>query len=260
MADEIFAYRIEGDQVVPTDYSRGPWFDDQQHGGAVLGLMARCLERVPSAAPMRFTRLTVDLSRPVPLVPMTVVARPLRDGRRVQSLEAVIMVEGMAVSRAVATRIRVVPGLVPDELVAPLYPQDEAPPFPDSGAGYPELGHTRFDGCLEVRRERAVDGLRSLTWLRLSEPLVAGETPTPFVRLASVADFVSSSAQRLGPDWISINPEVSLQVEREPVGEWIAIASMIRLGDDGVGVSEAVVFDRSRRVGRTAKSVLNMRR
>ena len=76
------------------------------------------------------------------------------------------------------------------------------------------------------------------------------------VRLGSVADFVVSPASRLGPGWISINPEVSLQIEREPVGEWIAVNTTVRLGDEGLGVSEAVVYDRTRRIGRTSKSVL----
>lgn len=259
-APHIHAYRLEGDHIVPTGHSRGPWFDDQQHGGAVVGLMARCLEQVPSAQPMRFTRLTVDLSRPVPMVPMRVVARPLRDGRRVQSLEAVISIGDEPVSRAVATRIRVEPGLVPDDKVAPLYPEDVAPAFVDAGSGFPRVGADSFHQLLEVRADRDADGLKSSGWFRMAHPLVADEEPTPLVRLASVADFVSSSSKRLGPDWISINPEVSVQIEREPTGEWIAIETTVRLGNDGVGVSEAVVFDRSGRVGRTSKSVLNMRR
>jgi hypothetical protein len=257
--EQIHAFRIEGDTVYPTQYSRGPWFDDQQHGAAVCGLMARFLERVPSAQPMRFTRITIDLSRPVPMVPCRVIARPIRDGRRVQSIEAVIEVDGVVVSRAVGTRIRVDPGLVPDEMISPVYPQDEPPPWVEHETSYGGA-HDSFHACIDVRAEMQDDNLGSVAWYRLGQPLVEGEEPTPLVRLASVSDLVHSSAARLGPDWISINPEVSLQIEREPVGEWIAIVTTVRLGNDGVGVSEGVVFDRERRIGRTSKSTLNMPR
>ena len=53
--DQLAAYWVEGSRVQPTDYSRGPWHGDQQHGACVLGLMTRFLERVPSRSPMRLT-------------------------------------------------------------------------------------------------------------------------------------------------------------------------------------------------------------
>jgi hypothetical protein len=209
---------------------------------------------------MRFTRITVDLSRAVPMVPCTVTARAVRDGRRVQSLEAVIEADGKVVSRAFGTRIRVEPGLVPDEKVAPLYPEDESPAWVEDGTTWSDETAGSFHSCLEVVEDWQEDRLGGVTWIRLQHPLVAGEEPSPLVRLGSVADLVQSASARLGPDWMAINPEVSLQIEREPVGEWIALNTTVRLGDDGIGVSEATVFDRERRVGRTAKSTLNVRR
>lgn len=255
----IAAYEVDGERVVPTDHARGPWFGDQQHGASLLGLLARYMERVPSHQPMRFTRITADLSRPVPMVPFAVRATALRDGRRVQSLEAVIVVDDAVIGRAVATRIRVDPGLVDAERLPPLYPEDEPPPFATVDTPYAMEGPS-FHDCLQVRRVDEDETLRSRVWLRLAHPLVLGEAPTPAVRMASIADMITSSAGRLGEGWISINPEVSLQIEREPEGEWFCVASTVRFTDDGVGISEGVVFDRTRRVGRSSKSVLNHRR
>ena len=78
--------------------------------------------------------------------------------------------------------------------------------------------------------------------------------------MAATADLIQSSAVALGTGWMSINPEVSVQIEREPVGEWLCNASIVRFTDDGIGVSESVMFDRTRRVGASSKSVLNTRR
>ena len=116
-----------------------------------------------------------------------------------------------------------------------------------------------FHDCLEVRTTEQGDRLGACTWFRMTSPLVAGEEPSPTVRVASVADMTISAASRLGAHWVSINPEVSLQLEREPHGEWMCVSSVVRFGDDGVGMSEGVIHDRTGRIGRTAKSLLNFR-
>jgi Thioesterase-like superfamily len=255
--EEPAAYEIDGDVIVPTDRARGVWSGEQQHGACLLGLLTRCLERVPTAVPMRFTRITADLSRPVPMRPFAVVTRTVRDGRRVQSLEASVIVDGVPVARAVATRIRVAPGLVHRERLPPVHSGDESPPFTE-GRGY-KMPSPSFLDCLEARILDARDAVHARTWFRLSSPLVRGEEPTPLVRLASIADMVMSSASRLGEGWISINPELSLQIERQPIGDWICMSSAVRFTDDGIGVSEGVLHDRSGRVGRSSKSVLNYR-
>jgi hypothetical protein len=253
---EISAYRLDGEHVVPTEHARGPWFDDQQHGASLLGLLARFLERVPSAAPMRLTRITADLSRPVPMRPFEVEARALRDGRRVQSLVAELRVDGVVLSRAFATRIRFQKGLVPAHRVRSRSPEDAPPPFPPTVASLPRQ-LACFHDCLEVRSSDPADARSVLRWFRLAHPLVAGEEPSPTVRLASVADMIVSCGESIGSDWISINPEVTLQIERLPVGEWIGTLSEARFDDDGIGMSEGVLYDRGGRVGRSAKSTLN---
>jgi hypothetical protein len=255
----VAAYELDGDRIVPTGAASGPWFAGQQHGACVFGVLARALERVPAAVPMRFARVTADLSQPVPMRPFSLRARPLRDGKRVQSLEALLEVDGETLARAVATRIRSAPGMIDRALLPPPHAGDEPPPFASAGATY-QIRSPSFHDCLEARRLDEHHNVRTRTWFRLAGELVRGEQPTPFVRLASIADLVLSSASRLGADWISINPELSLQIEREPVGEWICVSSTVRFGDDGIGISESVLHDRSGRVGRSSKAVLNFRR
>ena len=252
------AYRLVEGLFRPTDHARGPWFAEQQHGAAVLALLARSLERAPSAQPMRFTRITADISRAVPMIDLTVDVDIRRDGRRVQSLEATITDGSEVFARAVATRIRVEPGLIEPSTLLTERVDDMAPPFGVTEIDY-DMGHPTFHDLLEIRQ---LDGERGANrvWYRLAHPLIEGEELTPLVRMAATADMVQSSAVALGTGWMSINPEVSLQIEREPVGEWLCNASIVRFTDDGIGVSESVMFDRTRRVGASSKSVLNTRR
>lgn len=254
----LAAYQIVGDWIRPTDHARGPWFAEQQHGAAVLALLAHSLECAPSAGPMRFTRITADISRAVPMNDIKVDVTVRRDGRRVQSLEARIGDGDDVFARAVATRIRVEPGIIEPGLMLPERSSDAAPPFVESKISY-AMGYTTFHDLLDIR---LVDDQpdSNQTWYRLAHPLIEGEAVTPLVRMAAVADMVQSSAGALGAGWISINPEVSLQIEREPVGEWLCNASIVRYTDDGIGVSESVMYDRTRRVGSSSKSVLNARR
>lgn len=258
-ASSIFAYEVNGHRARPTDHARGPWFRDQQHGAAVLALMARFLDRVPAPSPMRITRLTVDMSRAVPMRELTVSARARRAGRRVQSLESVIHDGDDTYARAVATRIRVHPGLVDPDRLPPIYPEDVAPPFDGEPSTF-DSGYDSFHDCLEIRQSEADGCGNGRTWFRLAHPVVAGEAPTPFLRIASIADMIMSSATALGPGWMSINPEVTMQVERPQEGEWLCVSSTVRFTDDGIGTSEGIIYDTNRRIGRAAKSTLNTRR
>lgn len=109
---------------------------------------------------------------------------------------------------------------MPDDVVPPPRADDAPPPFPASGTGW-DFGRPSYHDCLEVRTLESEDRLEARTWFRLTAPLVAGEVPSPTVRVASIADMTISAGGRLGEGWVSINPEVSVQVEREPHGEWM---------------------------------------
>jgi len=87
-------------------------------------------------------------------------------------------------------------------------------------------------------------------------PLVAGEEPSPLQRLAAAADFPNGIATPLSwADYVFINPDLTLYVEREPDGEWIGLDARMRVTDGGVGVSEAVLYDERGRVGRSLQSL-----
>src|ERR1700730_8309435 len=104
MSDAVF--HLDGERAVPTVLARGPWSPDAQHGGAPAALLARALERADPGPADFVTRLTVELLRPVPLAPIEVRTRTVRPGKRVQWLEASLVVEDQEVARATALRLR----------------------------------------------------------------------------------------------------------------------------------------------------------
>jgi hypothetical protein len=64
-----------------------------------------------------------------------------------------------------------------------------------------------------------------------------------FVRAALAADFASPLAN-FGPDGLDyINADLTLHLGREPLGEWIGIATDDRVVADGVSVAQCVYHD-----------------
>src|SRR5205807_9765170 len=97
----------DGERFVPTGHTSGPWDARSQHGGAPAALLGRAIEALPSGAPMAAVRITVEILHPVPLVPLRVIARIERDGRRGQPASASPYAADEERCRASATRMRV---------------------------------------------------------------------------------------------------------------------------------------------------------
>jgi hypothetical protein len=81
-------YSVDGDRIVPSELTRGPWDPGSQHAGPPSALLARALERCDPRDDARIARVTVEILAPVPIAPMTVSARVVRPGRSVELIEA----------------------------------------------------------------------------------------------------------------------------------------------------------------------------
>jgi len=94
-------------------------------------------------------------------------------------------------------------------------------------------------------------------WVRLTVPVVAGEEATGVQRALGAADFGNGFSAVLDWDrWAFINPDLTVYLERDPVGEWIALEAQTRLQPDGTGVAESVLFDQTGRFGRAVQALL----
>ena len=110
---------------------------------------------------------------------------------------------------------------------------------------------------IRVRRRRLGTAARATAWFRLRRPLVAGETPSALQRLAAAGDFGNGISATLSWDeYLFINPDLTLYIEREPVGEWICLESETRIAADGIGLAESVLYDERGRVGRATQALL----
>ncbi len=259
MSEAVFVR--SGQRFRPTDLARGPWDPNAQHGGAPAALLMRAFENLPGDPGLLISRVTYELLRPAPLDELEVSAEVVRPGRRAERLEGSLRTTGGAeVVRARALRVRRAEvHVVPEETL-------ELPG--------PEQGRPSDFASDELRSMFAVDAMEirflegafyepgpATAWFRLRHPLVAGEEPSPLQRLAAAGDFGNGiSAVVTWKGHVFINPDLTLYVEREPVGEWICLRSVTRINPGGVAISDSVLYDQRGRVGRAMQSLLVARR
>ena len=245
-ADTPAIFVRDGDDLLPTVLSQGPWDPHAQHGGPVCAALVSVLEAAPSLVPMQISRCTFDLYRVVPISRLRTASRVVREGKRLQVVEAELLDGDTPVARASAMRLRV--AATPEVLDHPRHP---APTVPHrTGAGvrpHPRVAdRIGFLRTFEVDRITGIgDGSgRSVSWYRLLVPIIAGEPVSPLQRLALFADLTSSVAAYLDhAEYSSINPDVSIQVLRAPRGEWLCLDSTTEASATGMGHSQARVYD-----------------
>lgn len=254
MPDAIF--ERDGDAFVPTDAALSPWTDQQLHGGPPSMLMARAVEATPAEQPMLVVRMTVELLRSVGRTPLTVRSRVVRPGRKVQIVEASLWSGEQEAARMTALRIRTAPMQV--------QATDDPPPHPGP-EGLPDKPHRWRPGDdayhllgVDVRAPALVDGLPAgWAWFRLKLPVVAGEEPTPLQRICAAADFPNGISYRIDPRQTTfINPELTIYVQRPPVGEWVLLDARTWLEPHGTGMTEGGLYDENGRIGRSLQALL----
>jgi hypothetical protein len=262
-AEPVALYVPDGDSFVPTIATRGPWSPDAQHGGPVAALLCRAVEAVESAVPLGVSRLTVELLRPAPLTPLTVVTRLRRPGKRVQLVEVALLAGDTEIALATALRIRLadvtpdgaIPpvGETPDRAAAPPPPTDHMPLLTDGRFPWLDtLGmEVRFaTGSFEAPGP-------ATAWFRLRMPVVAGEDPSPAQRAVVAADSGSGVGAALDfTRFRFLNPEITVHLARPPEGEWIAVDAGTVLSSSGTGIASTRLWDTRGIVGQAAASLM----
>ncbi|MGH2895943.1 MAG: thioesterase family protein, partial [Solirubrobacteraceae bacterium] len=252
--DAVFVQ--DGDRFRATDLALGPWYEGALHGGAPAALLVHAVNDHTAADGLRLGRITYEFVRPVPLGDLTVAVEVVRPGRRVTLLDAVLRDgDGTEVTRARALLVR------PSEIGnGPVQP----PSFPGPEAGVRndwEAEHRRRMFATEAMEIRFVHGRflepgDAIAWFRLRHPLVEGQPIDPLESVAAASDFGNGIAAVL--DWdehVFINPDLTVHLERDPSGPWIALDAETTIGSDGTGQAVSTLYDERGRIGRAVQAL-----
>ena len=258
-----FFTRGDGDALVPTPLACSLWSDDQVHGVALSGALARSLEQAAAAAgriDLRPARYSVDLFRAARMTPCRVRTTVVREGRRLCLVDAVLEQGEEPVARASALFVQPsepAPGEVwePDEAFVP--PPVELAPVSDEPR-VPLFSSERLGWSTSFAEHQ--NGERKMTW-QTGMPVLAGERPSPFVAVASIAD-ATSMVTNWGSNGVEqINTDITLTLARLPVSLEVGLAAIDRVSDQGIAVGTAAVFDRQGPLGNAVvASIANAKR
>jgi Thioesterase-like superfamily len=237
-----------------TVHTTGPWDADAQHGGPPSALLGRAMQRCQPRDDMIIARFTCEILGAIPVGDISVAARLARPGRSVELLEATMSARGRELARATAWRVRRIDSeSVPSRLPAP-------PPLPDGPSALPPAGWT--DGYISAIEWREVrGGFRApgpaTVWTRMRYPLVPDEAPSPLERVLAVADSGNGASWELDlRRWHFINPELTVHLHREAVGDWVCLDAQTTISAGGAGLSTSTLSDLTGPVGVGAQSLL----
>ena len=165
---------------------------------------------------------------------------------------------GEPLMRASAWRLRTAPLEIPSEAMAAAEPS----PGPDQGTEvefFPTGQELGYHSAMEVRFVRGgfVEPGPALVWLRMRQPLVAGEEPSPLQRVLVTADVGNGVSASLDyRRYLFINVDLTVHLERMPVGEWVCVDAQTLPQPSGVGTAESVLSDEGGRIGRALQTLL----
>ncbi len=251
--------RLSDDTFDATELTRGPWDPGHQHAGPPTALVCRAIEQAASAHGLtHMARLTGNLLRPVLLGQLIVEVQEDYVGRNAAHYSARLSSGGKDVARFTALMQREVetptpPGTPGHPLpAAPRLPDVSEPtvmPFASSQLGYADLVENR------IAEGRPWAGPCSI-WFRMRHPLVDGETPSPYQRVAVAADSGNGISAALDFKRYSfVNCDLTINLLRRPVGEWICLEARTELGGNGCGLAESALYDEEGLIGRATQSL-----
>jgi hypothetical protein len=252
----------DGDLLLPQPPACSMWSDDQLHGVALSGALARAAERQldevgrPDLIPARWT---VDLFKPARMRPAKFNTEVVREGRRICLVDVTMTQDGQRVARASATFLKpteAAPGVVwePHERPAPP-PEELAPPT--------TVAHVPFFRSAAEWSQNFTEHQnagRKASW-NSSFPVVVNEPLTGFQAAAAIADG-GSMVTNWGTGGVEyINTDIAMTLARRPAGTEIGLLATDRVERDGIAVGTATIFDREGPLGSViTASLANARR
>lgn len=250
---EAFYEPLGGARFRATPHTRGPWDPASQHAGPPAALLGRALERCEPRPELVLARLTFEILRPLPVAEVEVAARVARPGRSVELLEGELSAGGEPAMTVRAWRVLTAAApTVADGARPPALPA-EATPLPAElvDFGYGRAVELRFAAGGWDRPGPAT------VWTRMRVALVAGEQPTGLQRVLAVADSANGVSAVLPlSEWLFINPELTVHMQRAPRGEWICLDAATTIAEGGAGLARSVLSDEDGAVARGAQSLL----
>jgi len=242
-----------------SELTRGPWNPQHQHAGPPIALACRTLEQAAQTHGLtHVARLTANILRPVPIGDITVEVMTDYVGRDVRHFAIHLLAGDKEVGRMPALALREAPVEMPQPLAGHPLPRAIRSPDNSPQTQFPFAGRQLGYGDLVENRTAAGEMFAGpcTVWFRLRHPLVEGESPSPYQRVAVAADSGNGISAVLDFRRYSfVNADLTINLLRRPVGEWIALEARTLWGSQGGGLAESALYDAEGLIGRATQSL-----
>lgn len=245
-------FQLDGNKVIASPHTAGPWDPSMQHGSAPTALIAHIAENLPSDVPMLITRLTVDMKRPIPLGELEIKTDITRQGRNILAADIALISGEKEVCRAAILKVREAEFEMPED-VRP--PNDFYPP---SDTQHEVIRFKGFnDGVVIHDATGKPAHMRRAAWFHITRPFFSDRETTPTMRGAATGDYCNGFGSGLDfTKWTFINADLSVHFARRPVGENIMLAANAWIGPDGRGLGYGELADEQGFFGRAVQSLV----
>jgi acyl-CoA thioesterase len=256
-----FYHRVGDNVFEPTRNVQGAWRATEQHMGPASGLLAYALETVHPRDDLQLCRISYEILGVISAEKLLIEVDVLRPGRRIEMLEARMIINGRTTIRATGWRLAsfdtsAVAGGAGEPMPSPKEWPD--PNIAETwGGGYIESVDFRVD-------PQSVPG-RSRSWLRTPVRLVEGEQVSDLVAFTTLVDTANGLGAREHPSrWMFPNLDLTIHYFRTPrfsgpEDQWVGLDTTSIWGANGIGLTSSTLYDTAGAVGR-AEQILTLRK
>jgi acyl-CoA thioesterase len=253
----------DGHHWLPQPACVGPWSPEALHGGPVAALVASAAEDAMPGDELVTTRLTLDLVRPVPMQPLEVDARVVKQGRRVYLVDVAIRHNGRDVALARIQRTTTSNVQLPD--LQGTHAQHEPPPeqpeqfvpFDPSLSPRQPAPFLRWATELRTATPAGIYNARAKTaWLRVYADLTPDRPLSNAAAVAAACDYTNALGAPAMPSQISNilfpNADLTIYLVRNPHSKWVRMAPQSAWCDHGIAHSRCLLWDHDGVLGTSA--------
>lgn len=258
LATGDFYYEPLGDgRYHSTIHAQGAWNAHEQHMAPATGVISHELTRFQPREDMRMARLNLEILGVIHGGEFEIRTRMVRPGRTIELVEAEMITNGRTSIVARAWR------LATGDSRAVAAVEDEKIPGPEDCEPYhaSKMWPGGYIRGLEMRAAPGHRAGRGTVWVRNPFSMIRGVDSADLVRLLGMVDTANGVAPRSKPgpeSWMFPNVDLQVHMHREPVGEWLGIQARQSFGQDGIGLTSAVLHDVTGPFGRS-EQILTVR-
>ncbi len=242
-----------------SELTHGPWHPGHQHAGPPSALICRAIERAAAKDGLaHLGRLTVNLVRPAPIGECSVEVATDYVGRNAGHYSGRFLAGAKECARFTALMQREDTAPIPAGTPGHPPPTAPKPPsqcpvvsmhFTDRSFGYADLVENRLAAGHFFKGPCAA-------WFRMNHPLVKGEIPSGYQRVAVAGDSGNGISAALDfKTYVFLNCDLTINLFRRPEGEWICLEARSLFGDNGCGLAEFALYDERGMIGRATQSL-----